>query len=307
MSLLERKAGWIAVLLVVLVGGALYAGFYFGFGKSEFDRQFPQFSDMSIADIEVLAGEADEAKAEAINKAIAAAEAAAELEAIAAGDDLDEAELERAEAAAERAADAAERAAEAAEEVEDEFFDKTEVINARHYLGLLHLSGAYPGPDKFPGAEYVSAEALEEADEIIDDFFDAGTDWAIGVGVAVSATALGLDLGASAIAGAVVAGLSKLIKSNWRKWVRMFGDATGLRPNIGQAYWATVKTTSDSEAAVWWWRGASKNGYSESQYWLGQAYRYGYGVELNEAKAKRLICIAAKTVEAAEFACNELQ
>ena len=308
-------AGFCGVLVVVLVAG------YFGLSyvtTSAIERQFPQFRGMAIAEVEAIAaGNNAEAsdKTEAVDEDESAdktesgmwaksvglwnrtADNTVDLYDSVVGDDDPEAE-------AKKAADtAAKEAAEAA------------ILSARHYLGLLHLSGKYEGPEKLPLAEHASVESLEENKEKIVKLIDKGKIAVAGLAVwAVKGLLVPDPSGATQAVAATTAGtaaalwatseVTKLAIENWPTLVRVATDFTGTQPDIGQVYWAAVKTTRDSEAAVWTWKLAAESGYAESQYWLGQAYHYGYGVEADKARAKELICAAAETVEAAQFSCD---
>ena len=305
-------AGFCGVLVVVLVAG------YFGLSyvtTSAIERQFPQFSGMAMDEVEAIAaGNDTEAsdKTEAVDEIEPAdktesgmwtktvglwnrtADNTVDLyDSVVGGDDPE------AEASTKEAAEAA-------------------ILSARHYLGLLHLSGKYEGPEKLPLAEHASVESLEENKEKIVKLIDKGKVAAMGLATiaakglfapdpsvatqAVSATTA-LALWA---AGWAAGEVTKLAIENWPTLVRVATDFTGTHPDVGQVYWAAVKTTRDAEAAVWTWKLAAESGYAEPQYWLGQAYRYGYGATTDQAKAAELICDAAEKVEEAKYACDEM-
>ena len=309
------------VLVVVLVGG------YFGLNcitASAIERQFPQFSGMAMGEVETIAaGNDTEAsdKTEAVDEDESAdktesgmwtktvglwnrtADNTVDLYDNVVGDDDPEAEAKKAAAAAAKEAAAA------------------AILSARHYLGLLHLSGKYKGPEKLPLAQHASVESLEENKEKIVKLIDKGKIAAVGLAVFAAKGLLIPDpSGATQTAAATTAGVTaatalalwatgeatKLAIENWPTLVRVATDFTGTQPDIGQVYWAAVKTTRDAEAAVWTWKLAAESGYAEPQYWLGQAYRYGYGATTDQAKAAELICDAAEKVEEAKYACDEM-
>ena len=301
-------AGFCGVLVVVLVAG------YFGLSyvtTSAIERQFPQFSGMAMDEVEAIAaGNDTEAsdKTEAVDEVEPAdktesgmwtktvglwnrtADNTVDLYDSVVGDDDPEAETKKAAAA---------------------------ILSARHYLGLLHLSGKYKGPEKLPLAQHASVESLEENKEKIVKLIDKGKIAAVGLAVLAAKGLLAPDpsgatqtltVGGAAVAlAAWAAGEgTKLAIENWPTLVRVATDFTGTQPDIGQVYWAAVKTTRDAEAAVWTWKLAAESGYAEPQYWLGQAYRYGYGTTTDQAKAAELICAAAEKVEEAQYACDKM-
>ena len=183
--------------------------------------------------------------------------------------------------------------------------DDEAVLSARHYLGLLHLSGAYAGPEKIAGAEYASAENLKRAKKA--GLFALNRAWDAADAKMAFIT---VPMDASGGMGAITAAsqlASRGLREYWPKLTATLGDWVGLNPNIGKTYWAVVKTARDAESVVWVWQSAAETGYAESQYWLGQAYRYGYGVEADQAKAKELICAAAEKDEAAKFSCDKMK
>ena len=185
--------------------------------------------------------------------------------------------------------------------------DEGEVLSARHYLGLLHLSDAWAGPEKAPGANLASVENLAKLQTESNNLLDKAWNWADGLATVGILAGDGVIPGQSFVTIALYNGLSRTARSNWSTWAASLSDWTGLNPDIGETYWGAVKTTRDAEATVWVWRLASETGYAESKYWLGQAYHYGYGVEADKARATKLICTAAEKVDAAKYACAEMQ
>ena len=185
--------------------------------------------------------------------------------------------------------------------------DEEKQLNARHYLGLLHLSGEHKGMDKIIGAGlYVgAAKFIDRAIPL------AG--WAGGAGIATGAVVVDPTGTTAAVAAAAVAtaGAYKTAKEvtkaqcdKWVGWLRGDDDADSY--SISKGYTVANAIAGDASESVELWETAAACDIPEGKYWLGQAYRYGYGVTTDKAKAAELICDAAEKVAEAQYACDEM-
>ena len=185
--------------------------------------------------------------------------------------------------------------------------DEEKQLNARHYLGLLHLSGEHKGMDKIIGAGlYVGAAKL--IDRVIPLAGIAGK-----VGLKTGAVTVDPTGTTAAVAGVAVttAIAYKVAKEatkaqcdKWVGWLRGDDDADSY--SISKGYTVANAIAGDASESVELWETAAACDIAEGKYWLGQAYRYGYGVAVNPEWAAELICAAAEKVEDAKYACDEM-
>ena len=191
--------------------------------------------------------------------------------------------------------------------------DEEKQLNARHYLGLLHLSGEHKGMDKIIGAGlYVDAAKLIDRAIPLAGMIGG----AVGLKSAPAAIVdpTGTAAAVTAVAGAAVAtaGAYKKAKEvtkaqcgKWVGWLRGDNDADSY--SISKGYTVANAIAGDASESVELWETATACDIAEGKYWLGQAYRYGYGVAVNPEWAADLICAAAEKVDAAQYACDEIK